>query len=169
LGSPTFVGYEGEQILTALKTRAVGQDDVTDIVAINLKSGDYRGHYLGPESGECGETLAAINAQLEAIHKYLKKVAGKRLATVITADHGVAPSPTLSKATVIEDKKLAADINREFGAGVVLRIGSSSAQLDLGKAKNKVTLKNLRDYLFRYKVGEETFFQNVVTEDELKE
>ena len=73
---------------------AVGADDLTDLVFVNMKGPDYASHQYGPASPELRETLAELDRQLAQYLALIDRKAGPgRSLTVITADHGTPGDP----------------------------------------------------------------------------
>ena len=175
LASPAFARHEGDLLVKVLESGDYGKDDTTDIIAINFKSADYCGHYMGPESGECGETLTEIDNQIARVAAVLTKSSDGKLAVVLTADHGVAPTPEVSGGKLLGDVELRDMINEHFAAKkpaapLVLRVGASTIQIDHQVAAARgITLDKLRKFLEsdKFKEGGKPFFVDVVTADEI--
>lgn len=71
----------------------LGQDNVTDILAINLASTDYAGHKFGPNSIEVEDVYLRLDQDLAQFFNYLDSKVGKGQYTVfLSADHGGAHS-----------------------------------------------------------------------------
>jgi hypothetical protein len=84
------------ELLLALAERAVleeglGQDEITDFLAISIAGTDYVGHGFGPDSWEARDELVRVDAM---VGRFLASLADRiTIAVVLTADHGVAPLP----------------------------------------------------------------------------
>lgn len=171
LASPAFARFDANAVVAAIEAGDYGKDEVADIIAVTLKSGDYCGHYMGPESGECGETLAEIDRQIQRLVGLMTKRTDDHVAVVVTADHGVTPTPEVSGAKVLGDVELRDAINKRFAAPdapIVVRVGASTIQIDpQAAAARKVTLKQISKFLQDYRVDGQAFFADVVTADEL--
>lgn len=73
---------------------SLGQDAVTDYLAISLNSVDYVGHTFGPSSLEAEDNLKRLDAQLAGLFDYLDAVVGlDRTLVVLSADHGATEVP----------------------------------------------------------------------------
>jgi predicted AlkP superfamily pyrophosphatase or phosphodiesterase len=106
----------GNTILAELAEQAIisekmGQDDITDLLAISFSSPDYIGHSFGPDSWETMDGYIKLDATLAKLFALLDKQVGKNNYTVfLTADHSVAHVPGFSKkhqlpgGTVSEDQ-----------------------------------------------------------------
>jgi predicted AlkP superfamily pyrophosphatase or phosphodiesterase len=67
----------------------MGEDDVTDFLAISISATDYAGHAFGPDSWEYADVLARTDASVGA---FLRRLEDRMpVAVLITSDHGVAP------------------------------------------------------------------------------
>ncbi len=92
--SSLFQKFEAEALLAVVNESAVGADEVTDFVMVNMKGPDYAAHAHGPASPELKETLAELDRQMTAYLALVDKKAGSgRSVTVITADHGMPGEP----------------------------------------------------------------------------
>ena len=106
----------GNTILAELAEQAIinekmGQDDITDLLAVSFSSPDYIGHSFGPDSWETLDGYVKLDATLAKLFAVLDKQVGKNNYTVfLTADHAVAHIPGFSKkhhlpgGTVSEDQ-----------------------------------------------------------------
>ncbi len=75
----------------AAEEHGLGEDAVTDLLAISISGTDYTGHVFGPESWEYVDHLVRADRALGAL---LRRLASDRpIAVLITSDHGVAPLP----------------------------------------------------------------------------
>lgn len=71
----------------------LGNDDITDFLAINLASTDYAGHKFGPNSIEVEDVYLRLDQDLAEFFNYLDSKVGKGEYTVfLSADHGGAHS-----------------------------------------------------------------------------
>lgn len=92
--SSLFQRFEGDALLTVLDHEAIGADEVTDLVMVNMKGPDYNGHAYGPDSPEIKEALAELDRQMTKVVDTLQRKAGAgQFAIAITADHGMPPEP----------------------------------------------------------------------------
>ena len=92
--SSLFQKFEGEALQAVVAASAVGADEITDLVFVNMKGPDYASHQYGPASPELRETLAELDRQLAQYLALIDRKAGPgRSLTVITADHGTPGDP----------------------------------------------------------------------------
>jgi hypothetical protein len=82
----------------------LGQDSITDLLAVSFSAPDYIGHAFGPNSWETMDGYIKLDEVLAQFFAYLDKQVGKNNYTVfLTADHAVANIPAFLaafKATV---------------------------------------------------------------------
>ena len=92
--SALFQKFEGEALLAVVGESAVGADELTDFVFVNMKGPDYTAHMHGPASAEQRETLAELDRQITSYLALVDRKAGVgRSLTVLTADHGTPGEP----------------------------------------------------------------------------
>jgi len=92
--SRRYLDFEAEALLAVMDHEALGADDVTDLVLVNLKGPDATGHAFGPDSPEMEATLADLDRQLGRILALLDAKAGPgRSVVAVTADHGMPGEP----------------------------------------------------------------------------
>ena len=79
---------------TLLDNEQLGQDDVTDYLAISFSSTDYVGHLFGASSLESEDNLARLDRTLADLLAYVdKKVGLQNTLIVLSADHGQPEVP----------------------------------------------------------------------------
>lgn len=116
----------------AILSEDLGQDNITDFLAVSCSSTDYVGHAYGPNSVEAEDTYLRLDKDFEEFFNYLDKKVGKGNYTVfLTADHGAAHVPGFMQENklpsgVVSDRdiadKLNAYLNSKFKVNnVVLR------------------------------------------------
>ncbi|MDR3610716.1 MAG: alkaline phosphatase family protein [Ignavibacteriaceae bacterium] len=91
----------GNQLLNdfvsaVLDNENLGQNSVTDFLAISYSSTDYIGHRYGPNSVEIQDTYIKLDLQISELLQMLDAKIGKgNYLLFLTADHGVAEIPDL--------------------------------------------------------------------------
>jgi predicted AlkP superfamily pyrophosphatase or phosphodiesterase len=81
--------------VAAINNEHLGQNNVTDFLAVSLSSTDYIGHQFGINAVEIEDTYLRLDRDLASFFTYLDAKVGKGNYTVfLTADHGAAHNPT---------------------------------------------------------------------------
>ncbi len=88
--------------MAAIKGEDLGQDDITDVLAVSFSSTDYVGHNFGVNSKEVEDTYIRLDKDLERLFKYLDETVGKGEYTVfLTSDHGAIDVPAYLRSLKI--------------------------------------------------------------------
>ncbi|MDR0765694.1 MAG: alkaline phosphatase family protein [Odoribacteraceae bacterium] len=75
----------------AVKHEAMGEDDITDFLAVSLSSPDYIGHQFGPNSVKVEDAYLRLDKDLGDFLAFLDKSVGKgNYLVFLTADHAGA-------------------------------------------------------------------------------
>ena len=164
--SAVFQRFEGEALAAVLESEPLGQDAITDLVFVNIKSPDYVSHAYGPSSAEIKATLGELDRQLARALGILATKAGTGgLVVAITADHGMPdePGPPPRRRIPLEDVVAALDARfASNGPSVVHYFGDpANAQIHMNEGRLRelgVTLDEVARFL------EERFFAAVFTE-----
>ncbi len=127
----------------SIENEALGQDEVTDFLAVSLSSTDYLGHQFGPNSIEIEDTYLRLDNDLAAFLEHLDKTVGKGQYTIfLSADHGAAHNPIFLK-----DNKIPAG----------LWSGASGLKADISEINNilakKYNAEKIVRRLFNYQVN----------------
>jgi predicted AlkP superfamily pyrophosphatase or phosphodiesterase len=78
----------------AIEGEQIGQDDITDFLAISFSSTDYVGHIFGLSSLEAEDNLLRLDRTLAKLLTYIDKHIGlKNTLIVLSADHGGPEAP----------------------------------------------------------------------------
>ncbi|MDB5037283.1 MAG: hypothetical protein JWQ35_811 [Bacteriovoracaceae bacterium] len=113
--------------IEALKTFKLGQHDGVDVLTISYSGHDYAGHKYGPNSSEMEDVTLSEDKNLSLLLSEVEKnVPGglKNVVVVLTADHGIAPTPESLQNSGIESgviddaeitKELEERLNKKFG------------------------------------------------------
>lgn len=110
--------------LAALNGEKLGQGKATDILALSYSTHDLIGHKTGPNALEMEEITVAEDKALSRLLNGIKKsVPGglKDVVFVLTADHGVGPSPEYLKEVRMNTgrlvpKQIVAEANKRLEA-----------------------------------------------------
>jgi predicted AlkP superfamily pyrophosphatase or phosphodiesterase len=145
----------------ALDGERLGKSDVPDLFCVSFSSIDSVGHKFGPYSQEVQDMTYRLDRQLAELFAYIdKKVGLKNCWIILTADHGVAPTPEFATQEGLNggrfnDKEFIKGVNKsleeKFGPGSYFRInGLSYGNLYLNFKtldKNNVTAKAVCDFV----------------------
>jgi hypothetical protein len=83
-----------EIALRAIEGESLGQDDITDLMAISYSGPDYAGHLFGLQSIEIEDTYLRLDLEIARLLDYLDTKIGKnQYLLFISADHAVAQVP----------------------------------------------------------------------------
>jgi hypothetical protein len=168
--SAVFQRFEGDALAAVLEGQAIGADEVTDLVFVNLKGPDYVGHAYGPASAEIRAELTELDRQITRALAIIARKAGEgRFVTVFTADHGMPGEPRAGGRHYMDD--ITAQIDKRFPAtgGSVVQYFSDAAnnEIHLDTAKLQSLGASLRDVAsFLQSLG---FFAAVYTEDDVRD
>ena len=94
----------GNTILVDLAIRLIqheelGQDDITDLLALSFSATDYVGHQFGAHAWETQDIYVRLDLQLARLFKTLDDLVGyDQWLCWVTADHGGATVPSLAAA-----------------------------------------------------------------------
>ena len=123
VGSTPFANdYEFEFARELIAQEKLGTGPATDLLVISLSANDILGHQVGPDSPEMHAMALALDSQIAGFFGFLGQQIG--LANVwvaLSADHGVAPLPSVAKSLRIpaagfDGEKLKEKINELLSA-----------------------------------------------------
>jgi predicted AlkP superfamily pyrophosphatase or phosphodiesterase len=113
--------------LATLEGEEMGQDEITDFLALSFSSTDYVGHGFGPRSVEVHDTYIKLDQEIARIFKHLDEKVGKgNYMLFVTSDHGCAEVPEYLQANKIPAnhydgkayvKSMSNALNGKFGEG----------------------------------------------------
>lgn len=125
VGSTPFANeYEFEFAKELILYEQLGGGLATDLLTISLSANDILGHQVGPDSPEVESMTLATDRQLAEFFNFLGHQIG--LANVwiaLSADHGVAPLPSVSSklripSANVDASALGAQINKALSAHI---------------------------------------------------
>ncbi|MDA1336666.1 MAG: alkaline phosphatase family protein [Bacteroidetes bacterium] len=111
--------------LAAIQGESLGQDDITDLLAISFSSTDYVGHQFGVHAWETMDIYVRLDQQLERLFTAMDEQVGRdQWLCWLTADHGAATVPSFAQeagipvdywkpGNLIDDVR--ADLNAHYG------------------------------------------------------
>lgn len=83
-----------EMALAAIIGEKLGEDEITDFLALSYSSPDYIGHQFGPMSVEVQDNYLRLDQDIAQLLTYLESKFGKdEVLIFITADHGAVDVP----------------------------------------------------------------------------
>ena len=111
-----------------IANESVGEDDVTDYLAVSFSSTDYVGHFFGPSSLETEDNLLRLDQTIAALLKFVDERIGlDKTLVVLSADHGSPEAPGYLKQMGIDANTVdpnqwdqqagIAALKRRFGIG----------------------------------------------------
>ncbi|MBV8068899.1 MAG: alkaline phosphatase family protein [Acidobacteriaceae bacterium] len=108
----------------AITGERLGQRGPTDLLTISFSSNDYVGHVAGPDAPEVRDMSIRTDELLGRLFRVIDQTVGmKNVIVVLSADHGVAPTPAVDEANKMPGGYVLADVedavqsalNRKFG------------------------------------------------------
>jgi predicted AlkP superfamily pyrophosphatase or phosphodiesterase len=175
--TPYGNNYVADFAKLAIEKESLGQDSVTDFLAVSFSSTDYVGHILGPRSIELQDTYLRLDLTIADLLDYLDKTVGKgNYLVFLTADHAGAENAQFLKAnkydvTNLDNKELTKNLEKfsadTYGENLVLRYDSFNLFFNKEIIKNKgldlVAVKRaFKDFLMTQK-----YVKRVYTEEEI--
>jgi len=107
--------------LTAVIKEELGQDEMTDFLALSFSSPDYMGHAYGPRSLEVQDMYLKLDNDLSEFFQFLDTYVGKGQYTVmLTSDHGAADVAQFSIDNKLPGGYFDVSGNKELMAKVLL-------------------------------------------------
>ncbi|WP_111309289.1 alkaline phosphatase PafA [Confluentibacter sediminis] len=140
--------------IAAIDGESLGQDDITDVLAVSFSSTDYVGHNFGVNSKEVEDTYIRLDKDLERLFNELDSKVGKGNYTVfLTADHAAVDVPAYLESVhvpsgYIDNKEQYQKINEfmvnKFGDTKLIESVTNN-QIFLDREKIKELHLNLED------------------------
>ncbi len=95
---------------TVIDAEDMGQDDVTDYLAVSFSSTDYIGHLFGPSSLEAEDNMLRLDRTLANLFAYVDERVGlENTLIVLSADHGQTETPGYLNSFGIESDFVSPD------------------------------------------------------------
>jgi predicted AlkP superfamily pyrophosphatase or phosphodiesterase len=161
--------YLADFAKAAVANENLGQDAVTDFLAISFSSTDYVGHILGPRTMELQDTYLRLDKTLSDFLSYLDSIVGKdQYMVFVTADHACSENAAFLhdqkyNVTNLDYKTIEAGLKEfsiaTFGVDLVLNYSNFNVYLDTSKIKEKQ---------WNYKDVEQQFKAYLLTQDHVK-
>ena len=114
-----------EFALAALDGEQLGQDNITDLLAVSFSSTDYVGHAFGTHAIETEDEYIRLDLQLQDFFNQLDAKVGKGAwLAFLSADHGAADIPAFSRSYRIPaDTKSYGDVGESVKAALLKAYG----------------------------------------------
>jgi hypothetical protein len=110
----------------AVSHEKLGQRGVTDLLTVSFSSNDYVGHAVGPDAPEVRDMSIRVDALLGQLFQLLDKEVGlQNCVIVLTADHGVAPVPTVNQERKMPGAYIAGNAAKIAGQALEERFGAA--------------------------------------------
>ncbi|HMQ62515.1 MAG TPA: alkaline phosphatase family protein [Flavilitoribacter sp.] len=94
MSSPYGNSLTLEMAKAAIEGEQLGQDSITDLLAVSFSSTDYIGHQFGPQSVEIQDIYLRLDLTLSNLFQYLdSKIGLNNVLIFLTADHAAADIP----------------------------------------------------------------------------
>jgi len=91
----------------AIEGETLGRGPQPDLLCVSFSSVDAVGHRFGPYSHEVQDAVLRLDRQLAGLFRYLDRRIGlKRVAMVLSADHGITPNPEFAASEGLEGQRL---------------------------------------------------------------
>lgn len=136
-GTPAFVRHQSEAVLEVLAREPVGEDGVTDILLVEVKSTDRGAHVWNLYGEEEAHVLRAQDDMLRELDEALERKVGRgRYLLVYTADHGLTPLPEEVGGLRIHPEAVGRRIEERFGP-IVEAVTPASVFLDRGEVRRR--------------------------------
>lgn len=113
---PAFAEHQGVAALEVLRNEPIGQDDITDLLFVEMKTGDIAGHVWNMTSGKFNTVWRTQDRMLgELVRTLDRKVGSGRYVVAVTADHGQSPTPEEVDGLRIDRYALRDQLDALFG------------------------------------------------------
>jgi len=131
--SPFAIDHTFEFARAAVEGEGLGQDEITDILAISVSPTDFIGHTFGTYSHEVRDSFFRTDRALGEFFSYLDSRLGKRgWVAMVTADHGSAQPPERARRLGLSaDRVKKAALKTAITAALDARFGTGDWVLAL--------------------------------------
>jgi hypothetical protein len=131
-GTSAFVKYQGDALRDMLNGEAVGRDDLTDFLFVELKPTDFGGHIWNMVAPEEEDVLRAQDELVGDLVDLLdERVGPDRYVLALTADHGQTPIPETKGGVRIDPDVVGLRVVQYFRRPVVERTSPSGIFMDM--------------------------------------
>ena len=107
ISSPFANELLAEFAKTAIEGESLGEGPQPDLLTVSFSAVDYVGHRFGPYSQEVQDITLRLDRQLADLFSVIdKKIGLARTWIVLTADHGVAPTPEFARQMGLQAERI---------------------------------------------------------------
>ncbi|MBV9611463.1 MAG: alkaline phosphatase family protein, partial [Acidobacteriaceae bacterium] len=111
----------------AIRGENLGQRGATDLLTVSFSSNDYVGHRTGPDAPEVRDMAIRTDQLLGKLFHAIDEQVGMRNALIVlTADHGVAPTPERDEAAKMPGGYIYADLEDAVQSGLRKQFGKAN-------------------------------------------
>ena len=153
--TPAFSKVAGNFTLEMIRNEGIGEDDITDLMWVEMKSIDHVGHSWTISGPEAEDGLKELDTQIARITAELDEKLGRENYVVfISADHGMELLPELTGGWRVAWIELGNDLAREFGAAVK-RSRLVEVEIDVAELRRAGhTLEEVARFLGAYTIAD---------------
>jgi Type I phosphodiesterase / nucleotide pyrophosphatase len=153
--TPAFVRFTGDAVVDVLRRENIGQDALTDMMWVEMKTPDYAGHQYNMTSREEADVLSETDAQIARYVRELNRTVGRgNYIFALSADHGQQPLPELVGGWRINNVELERDIEDQFGP-IVEKITPVDIYLDRDRVEeDDIDSNDIVRWLSVYTLGD---------------
>ena len=142
----------GNELVESMAERAIvaeqlGQRESIDLLTVSFSSNDYVGHAVGPDAPEVKDMAIRTDRLIGQLFTVIAdKVGLEKTLVVLSADHGVSPTPAAQKDRKLPGGYVPADASDQAQSALNQKFGNGEWILP-GAAENAIYLnyKTLRD------------------------
>jgi len=152
--TPFSDDFTTELALRLIDNEQMGQDDITDFLAVTYSATDYAGHRFGPSSVEASDALVRLDRNIGKLLEKIDKSLGKKNVLVyFVSAHGVSEIPAVLAQSRVPSgyfmlnqslQLLRSYLNAVYGKGDWVR-GFYDSQIFLNRALIEDAKMNLED------------------------
>jgi predicted AlkP superfamily pyrophosphatase or phosphodiesterase len=152
--TPFADDFTTELALRLIDNEQLGQDDITDFLAVTYSATDYAGHRFGPSSVEVADALVRLDRNIGKLLDKIDKSLGKKNVLVyFVSAHGVSEIPAVLKQSRVPSgyfmlnqslQLLRSYLNAVYGKGDWVK-GFYDSQIFLNRALIEDANINLED------------------------
>jgi hypothetical protein len=157
--TPAFAYWTGRVVDGLIERGRFGQDDVTDLMYVNLKSPDSAGHVYNMIAPEQRDVLRSVDDAIGRLLRSLdERVGREEYVVIVTADHGQTPLD--GGGWAINQSEAVDDVHREFESrtGGARIISTTSAALYFTNAEvmraSSIRPEEVAAFLSSYTIGD---------------